>query len=138
MAKKKKRKANKKFLANLVPGANLVHGAFKFLRTGEIPVEHQNIGEDAKSLDKRLQEEYCAAGNFILNTIQAVPIQQAVRDFVFMELLARYLWRQVSEAGGGDRLQTVLTSPGWGDWLTASNRMRRLFRQLRRNLQDFG
>ena len=136
--KKKTCKSRARSLANLVPGGNLRHGAFRFLRTGEIPPEHTDIGDEAQRFGKGLRKEYCWPENFILNTIQAVPIQQAVRDFVFMELLARYLWRQVSEAGGGDRLQTVLTSPGWGDWLTASNRMRRLFRQLRRNLQDFG
>lgn len=135
--KKKRCKSRARSLANLVPGGNLKHGAFKFLQTGVIPAEHQDIADEARRFGKGLRKEYRRPENFILNTIQAVPIQQAVRDFVFMELLARYLWRQVSEAGGGDRLQTVLTSPGWGDWLTASNRMRRLFRQLRRNLQDF-
>ena len=137
MTKKKKCKSRARSLANLVPGANLRHGAFRFLRTGKIPAEHADIGEDAKRLGKNLREEYCQPGNFILNRIQTVPIRQVVSDFVFSELLITHLWRQVGQAGDGDKLERVLTSSGWGEWLSASNRIRRRFRELVRNLRDF-
>ena len=136
MPRKRNKKRSAASLKNLKPGANLRHGAFRFLRTGQIPVEHSDIAEEAKLFEKALNQEYCQSGNLILNTIQAVPIQQLVSDFVFSELLITYLWRQVGQAGS-ENIGAVLASSGWMTWLAASNRIRRLFRQLERNLRDF-
>ncbi len=134
---KRKKKRSAASLKNLVPGGNLRHGAYAFRRTGRIPAEHADIGEEAQRFGKRLREEYCAPGNFVLNTVQSVPIRQLVTEDVFSELLIRHLWAQVAQAGSDEKLEPVLTSSGWMTWLAASNRIRRLFRQLERNLRDF-
>lgn len=134
---KPKRKRSAASLKNLVPGANLRHGAFRFLRTGVIPPEHSDIAEAARCLDEGLHKEYCAPGNFILNEVQKVPIAQLLRDYVFSELLITYLWRQVGQAGS-EGLGKVLALSVWDDWDTASNRVLRGFRDLNRNLRDFG
>lgn len=135
MAKRRKKKSAAS-LANLKPGGNLRHGAFKFLRTGEIPPEHQDIAEEAKKFEQDLKREYFQTGNMILNIIQAVPIQQLISNFVFSELLIAHLWQQVSRAGP-DGIGAVMASSAWSDWSAASNGMVRLFRQLKRNLRDF-
>ena len=137
MTKKKKCKSRARSLANLRPGGNLKHGAFLFLRTGKIPPEHADVAAEAQRLGKRLREKYCALGNFVLNTVQSVPIRQLVTEDVFSELLIRHLWAQVAQADSDEKLEQALTLPGWMTWLAASNRIRRLFRQLERNLRDF-
>lgn len=134
--KKKKRKSSTASLKNLVPGGNLQHGAFRFLRTGEIPAEHADIAAEAKQFEQDLNREYCRSGNTILNIVQAVPIRQLVSNFVFSELLITHLWQQVSRAGP-DGIVAVMASSAFTDWLAAGNRMNRRFRQLRRNLKDF-
>lgn len=134
--RKRKKKRSAASLKNLVPGGNLRHGAFQFLRTGRIPPGHQDIAEEAERFEKDLKQEYCQPGNMILGIVQGVPIRQLVSNFVFSELLIMYLWRQVSQADS-EKLGAVLALPGWMTWMSASNRMRRLFRQLRRNLHDF-
>ncbi len=131
----KKKKPNKKSLANLVPG-NLQHGAYLYRRTGKIPEEHADITEEAERLEKNLKLEYCQSGNMLLNIIQALPIRQLVSDFVFTELLVRHLWAQAAQAGGG--LQRMMASSACSDWIATGNRMNRRFRQLNRNLKDFG
>ncbi len=136
MEKKKKKKSNKRSLANLVPGGNFRSGAYAFRRTGRIPAEHSDIAEEAGRFEKDLNREYCQPGNFILNRIQAVPIRRLVSENVFAELLITYLWRQVGQAGS-EGLGQVLALSAWGDWSASSNRMVRLFRQLNRNLKDF-
>jgi hypothetical protein len=133
--KKKKCKSRARSLANLVPGGNFRHGAYAFRRTSKIPGEHADIGEEARHLGNRLREEYCRPENFLLNTIQAVPIRQLVSEFVFAELLVRHLWAQAAQAGGG--LERMMASSACSDWIAAGNRMNRRFRQLRRNLRDF-
>ena len=82
--RKRKKKPSAASLKNLVPGGNLRSGAFRFLRTGQIPPEHQDVREEAERLEKDLRQEYFAAGNFILNTIQEIPIRQIISDFVFV------------------------------------------------------
>ena len=136
MKKKKKRNGRAPSLANLKPGGNLRHGAFRFLRTGRIPDEHQDIAEEAKKFEQDLKREYCQPGNMVLNIVQGVPIRQLISDFVFSELLITYLWHEVGRASPDD-MGDVLILPGWMTWLSASNRMRRLFRELNRNLKDF-
>ena len=135
MAKRRKKKSAAS-LKNLKPGGNLRHGAFKFQRTGVIPPEHSDIAEEAKRFEKDLNFEYCQPGNMVLNIIQALPIRQLVSNFVFSELLITHLWQQVGRAGP-DGMGDALVLPGWMTWLSASNRMRRGFRELRRNLRDF-
>lgn len=136
MTTKNKKKPNKRSLANLKPGGNLQHGAFRFLRTGEIPCEAKDIAAEAKQFEKLLNQQYRQPGNITLNIVQAVTIRQLVSNFIFSELLITHLWRQVARAGSKE-LGAVLVLSGWGDWLAASNRMGRLFRQLGRNLRDF-
>ena len=134
--KKKKCKSRARSLANLVPGGNLKYGAFRFLRTGEIPPEHADIAEEARRFEKDLNQYYCQPGNMILNIVQAVSIRQLVSGFVFSELLITHLWQQVNRAGP-DGMGAALSLPGWMTWLAETNRIRRGFRELRRNLQDF-
>ena len=98
---------------------------------------HADIAAEARRFGDRLHKEYCVPGNFVLNQVQKVPIRQLVTEDVFSELLIRHLWAQVAQAGSDEKLEPVLTSSGWMTWLAASNRIRRLFRQLERNLRDF-
>ncbi len=133
---KKKRKQNARSLANLVPGGNLRSGAYLYRRTGRIPPGHQDIAEEARRFEKDLNQYYCQPGNMILSIVQAVPIRQLVSGFVFSELLITHLWQQVNRAGP-DGMGAALSLPGWMTWLAETNRIRRGFRELQRNLQDF-
>ena len=131
--KKKKKKRSAASLKNLVPGGNLRHGAYAFRRTGKIPEEYADIGEEAERFRRNLRKEYTILGNVVLNIVQSVPIRQLVSDSVFYDLLITHLWRQASN----ENIGAVMASSAWSDWFAASNRIGRLFRQLNRNLKDF-
>lgn len=137
MTTKKKKKPNKKSLANLVPGGNIRSGAYLYRRTGRIPPEHSDLVAEAKRLRKELQETYCRPGDPVLEVLQPRIINQLVSDSTFSEILWRHLWSWAARAGGGDKLQECLTSSGWMALFAADNKVGKAFRHLERNLKDF-
>lgn len=137
MTKKKKCKSRARSLANLKPGANLQHGAFRFLRTGEIPPGDKDIADEAKRLRKELMETYCPHGNYVLQFLQPIVINQLVSASTFSEILWRHLWSEAARASGGDKLQQCLCSSNWSVLLASDKKIGKAFRELERNLTDF-
>ena len=133
---KRRKKKSAASLANLVPGGNLKHGAFKFLQTGVIPDEHKDIGDEARRMRKELVQAYCRPGNPVLEVLQPLLINRLVSDCTFSEILWRHLWSEAARARG-DKLQKCLTSSAWMILSAADNRIVKAFRELNRNLKDF-
>lgn len=82
-------------------------------------------------------EAYCPHGNYVLQFLQPIVINQLVSAFTFSEILWRHLWSSAARAKSGDDLQKSLTQSGWTDLSTADNRIIKGFRDLNRNLKDF-